>query len=39
MMQQPLVSVITPTYNSEVFISETIESVRSQTYTNWELFW
>ena len=36
-MQQPLVSVITPTYNSEVFISETIESVRSQTYTNWEL--
>jgi teichuronic acid biosynthesis glycosyltransferase TuaG len=36
-MREPLVSVITPTYNSEFFISETIDSVRSQTYTNWEL--
>lgn len=36
-MREPLVSVITPTYNSELFISETIDSVRSQTYTNWEL--
>lgn len=36
-MHKPLVSVITPTYNSEFFISETIDSVCSQTYTNWEL--
>lgn len=32
-----LVSIITPTYNSEDFISETINSIISQTYTNWEL--
>lgn len=31
------VSVITPSYNSADFISETIESVQSQTYTNWEM--
>ncbi|MCL4135656.1 UNVERIFIED_CONTAM: hypothetical protein GTU68_009286, partial [Idotea baltica] len=32
-----LVSIITPTYNSEAFISETIKSVVKQTYKNWEL--
>ena len=32
-----LVSIITPTYNSEKFISETINSIINQTYTNWEL--
>ncbi|WOD45056.1 glycosyltransferase family 2 protein [Hwangdonia lutea] len=32
-----LVSIITPMYNSEVFISETINSVLCQTYKNWEL--
>ena len=30
------VSIITPTYNHEHFISECIESVIEQTYTNWE---
>jgi teichuronic acid biosynthesis glycosyltransferase TuaG len=34
---KPLVSIITPLYNSENFISNTIESVISQTYDNWEL--
>lgn len=32
-----LVSIITPAYNSEKFILDTINSVRSQTYKNWEL--
>ena len=36
-MQEPLVSIITPTYNSEDFIQETITSVLHQTYTNWEM--
>ena len=34
---QPLVSIITPMFNSEAFISETIDSVINQTYKNWEL--
>ncbi len=37
MEKQPLVSVIVPAYNAEDFISETIESVVSQTYSNIEL--
>jgi glycosyltransferase involved in cell wall biosynthesis len=32
-----LVSIITPNYNSEKFISETIKSVLNQTYKNWEM--
>lgn len=32
-----LVSIITPSYKSENFISQTIESVLNQTYQNWEL--
>lgn len=32
-----LVSIITPSYNSEAFIERTIASVQKQTYTNWEL--
>lgn len=30
------VSIITPTYNSERFIKDTYDSLRKQTYTNWE---
>ena len=33
-----LVTVITPMYNSGKYIEETLESVISQTYENWELF-
>ena len=32
-----LVSIITPAFNSEKFIAETITSVQSQTYQNWEM--
>ncbi len=34
---QPLVSIITPTYNHEKFIGTCIESVLKQTYQNWEM--
>jgi teichuronic acid biosynthesis glycosyltransferase TuaG len=33
----PLVSIIVPTYNSSNFIKDAIESVKSQTYINWEM--
>ena len=36
-MKQELVSIIVPVYNVEKYIVETMESVRSQTYPDWEL--
>lgn len=36
-VSQPLVSIIMPVYNGERFLSESIESVISQSYPNWEL--
>ncbi len=35
-MKNPLVSIITPVYNRYKIISETIESIFSQTYDHWE---
>lgn len=32
-----LVSILTPTYNTEKFIRATLESVQNQTYKNWEM--
>lgn len=34
----PLVSIITPCFNAENFIEETISSVQNQSFTNWEWF-
>ena len=36
-MIDDLISIITPVYNAERFINETIKSVKSQTYKNWEM--
>lgn len=33
----PLISIITPVYNAEEYIDDAIQSVLSQTYSNWEL--
>jgi len=37
MKKQPLISIITPTYNADRFIRLTIESVLSQNYHHWEM--
>lgn len=37
MQDYGLVSIITPSYNCAKFVEETIQSILSQTYTNWEL--
>lgn len=36
-MEKGLVSIITPCYNGAKYIGETIESVKGQTYENWEM--
>lgn len=36
-MSNQLISIITPMYNGEKYVSQTIESVLSQTYPNWEM--
>ncbi|EDX62252.1 MULTISPECIES: glycosyltransferase family 2 protein [Bacillus cereus group] len=35
--QEFMISVVIPSYNASTFIKETIQSVQSQTYTNWEM--
>ncbi|MFQ3181112.1 MAG: teichuronic acid biosynthesis glycosyltransferase TuaG, partial [Polaribacter sp.] len=36
-MKNNLVSIITPNYNSENYIEETLQSIIAQSYKNWEL--
>ena len=36
-MKEELVSIIVPVYNSEKFLNDTINSIKNQTYKNWEL--
>lgn len=36
-MKQGLVSIIMPSWNTENYIAESIQSVIDQTYKNWEL--
>ena len=36
--KSPLVSIIMPAYNSEVYLESAICSILGQTYQNWELF-
>ena len=35
--KQPIVSIIMPCYNSELFIQKSIDSVVNQTFKDWEL--
>jgi glycosyltransferase involved in cell wall biosynthesis len=37
MQSQPLVSIITPTYNHKKYIEDCIQSAIDQTYTHWEM--
>lgn len=37
MKNTPLISIVTPVYNSEKFLGAAITSVQNQTYANWEL--
>lgn len=36
-MENPLVSIVLPTYNCEEYLGQAIDSILAQTYTNWEL--
>ena len=36
MSAEPLVTLVTPVYNGEKYLSQCIESVSNQTYSNWE---
>ena len=36
-MKQPLISILIPFKNTELFLRECINSIINQTYSNWEL--
>lgn len=37
MINQGMVSIVTPMYNAEKFVRQTLDSVLEQTYSNWEM--
>ncbi len=37
MKRKPKISIIMPNYNSSSFLEETVDAIRNQTFTNWEL--
>ena len=37
MTEETLISIITPVYNAEEYIEQTIQTILNQTYQNWEL--
>lgn len=36
-MREPLISVVVPVYNAEKYLEQCVQSIRAQTYANWEL--
>ena len=36
-MQKPLISILTPFKNTEIYLRDCINSILNQTYTHWEL--
>jgi teichuronic acid biosynthesis glycosyltransferase TuaG len=36
-MEKPLISIVTPIYNTELYLEDCLNSVLSQTYQNWEM--
>lgn len=36
-MEQPLISIVVPVYNTEKYLDECVKSILAQSYTNWEL--
>jgi glycosyltransferase involved in cell wall biosynthesis len=36
-MQNPLISILTPFKNTEIYLAECIDSIINQSYSNWEL--
>jgi glycosyltransferase involved in cell wall biosynthesis len=36
MNQNPIISIITPVYNLEAYLAETLDSIKNQTYSSWE---
>lgn len=36
-MNEPRISILTPVYNAEKYIAETFDSIRRQTYSDWEV--